>query len=169
MSGGGERSGREGTESEGGREEEERWGKPGGGREAPRSAAHSVLQTRAGRFPGSWAVRVSALLQQPLPEGAGKRGLRPVGQGAASPPSKPPAKCLGRHNQAACSAEQATRPGAERAHWVGWERLLADAGALGSGLGLTMLLRDRVAGHKRIPGLPPPRRARISCSWLPGI
>ena len=30
-------------------------------------------------------------------------------------------------------------------------------------------LRDRAAGHKRIPGLPPPRRARISCSWRPGI
>lgn len=88
-------------------------GAPLGGSLGPANARRALSR--------SWAVRASALLQQPLPEGAGKRGHRLAGQGAASP-SKPPAKCLGRQNQAAGSAEQATRPGAERAHRVGWQR-----------------------------------------------
>lgn len=148
----------------------------GGGREAPRSADRWVLQTRAGRFPWSSAVRASALLQQPRrlpPEGAERRGPRPGGRAAGGrcPHSKPPAKSLGLQKQAASSAEQAACPGAERARRAvqAAPRLLVGAGALGAGLGLTMPLRGRAAGHKRIPGLPPPGRARISCSRRPRV
>lgn len=111
MSGGGERSEGEGASeraSERGREGGEvgeagaGWG---GGREAPRSADRSVLQTRAGRFSRSSAVRASALLQQPRwrrPEGAERRGQRPSGRGGGRRPlSKPPAKCSELQKQAA--------------------------------------------------------------------
>lgn len=169
MSGGGERSGREGTEERGreggGREVGEAKGRKGG---APLGGSLGPANARRA-LPRELGCACERPFAATAARGGGEEGTPAGRPGGGVPPSKPPAKCLGRHNQAACSAEQATRPGAERAHWVGWERLLADAGALGSGLGLTMLLRDRVAGHKRIPGLPPPRRARISCSWLPMI
>lgn len=85
MSGGGERSGREGAEERGreggGREVGEAGGRKGG---APLGGSLGPANARPA-LSRSWAVRASALLQQPLPEGAGKRGHRLAGQGAASP------------------------------------------------------------------------------------
>ena len=167
MSGGGGRRERGRELASGGGREEERWGKPGGGREAPRSADLSVLQTRAGRFPWSSAVRASALLQQPRrrrPEGAERRGPRSGGQGAASP-LKIASKVLGAAEEGRRLRGASSSPRGCR----GVPRLLVGACALGAGLGLTMPLRGRAAGHKWIPGLPPPRRARISCSRRPRI
>lgn len=113
-------------------------------------------------------MRASALLQQPrrlLPEGAKKRGLWPAVQGAASPPLKTVCKVLGVAEAGLRLRETNRSPRGCRAA----PRLQAGAGVLGAGLGLTMPLRGRAAGHKRIPGLPPPRRARINCNWRLGI
>lgn len=80
MSGGGERSGREEAE-EGGREGGGREvGEAGGGRKGGAPLGGSLGPANARRaLSRSWAVRASALLQQPLPEGAGKRGHRLAG------------------------------------------------------------------------------------------
>lgn len=79
MSGGGERSGREEAE-EGGREGGGREVGEAGGRKGGAPLGGSLGPANARRaLSRSWAVRASALLQQPLPEGAGKRGHRLAG------------------------------------------------------------------------------------------
>lgn len=152
--------GREGRRRGGGSRGEE------GRRPAPPIARS--CKRAPGAFPGAPRC-VRAPFCSSRGGGGDPRGRRVGGRGRGTrgrrPPSKPPAKCSGLQKQAAGSAEKAARPGGCRAQ----PRLPVGAGALGTGLGLTMPLRGRAAGHQRIPGLPPPRRARISCSRRPRI
>lgn len=121
MSGGGEQSGREGAEErgrEGGRRKRGGGSRGEEGRRPARQIAWSCKRA-PGAFPGAGLCVRAPFCSSHCPRGRGRGDIGRRARGRR-PPSKPPAKCLGRHNQAACSAEQATRPGlSERTGLVG--------------------------------------------------
>lgn len=170
MSGGGDRSEGEGA-SEGGKEGGRRKGGGNRGEEGRRPAPPIARSCKRapGAFPGA-----PRCVRAPLCSsgGGGPRGRKGGGRGrGAASPLKTACKVLwaAEAGRGIRGASRSSRGSASaRGCWAA-PRLLVGAGALCAGLGLTMPLRGRAAGHQRIPGLPPPRRARISCSQRPRI